>query len=261
MIIIYNIFHLGDNVFNIIALNKLKEYLKNENIYINYYLNIQYIYQIQEFIKSPNIILNDLKNKPKNQGFHMWIGNESFYYNIFSEKNDYYNEFYINYHNACLNHLKIPVEIKNITYEDETLLKIYDNLPLMYKNIDILILNSFPLSGQFDYNFNEWKNLCLLFLKNNINIVTSEKINNIKCTRDKKLTIKSIAAISINVKIVIAINSGLLPGLFNDLTLLNTLRFYVFDKKFKYSLEKFVNLTNLNFLPINEIINIVKKNT
>ena len=131
----------------------------------------------------------------------------------------------------------------------------------MYKNIDILILNSFPLSGQFDYNFNEWKNLCLLFLKNNINIVTSEKINNIKCTRDKKLTIKSIAAISINVKIVIAINSGVLPGLFNDLTLLNTLRFYVFDKKFKYSLEKFVNLTNLNFLPINEIINIVKKNT
>ena len=51
----YNIYNLGDHVYNMYFFNKLKDYLETNNIHILYYLNEQYINQVSEFIISKNI--------------------------------------------------------------------------------------------------------------------------------------------------------------------------------------------------------------
>jgi hypothetical protein len=43
-----------------------------------------------------------------------------------------------------------------------------------------------------------------------------QKVENIKCTRDYNLTAKDIAAISLNIKRFIVIESGIIAGLYND---------------------------------------------
>jgi hypothetical protein len=60
----YNEYHLGDNVFNLIFFNNIKDYLENNNIFINYYCESKYFEQLQEFIQSDKIILRKIENKP-----------------------------------------------------------------------------------------------------------------------------------------------------------------------------------------------------
>ena len=67
------------------------------------------------------------------------------------------------------------------------------------------------------------------------------------------LTIKNIASISTNSKIIIAVNSGVLPGLLNEITLKNAKKIYIFDKNNYYSYPNFVNKTNINQITINEL--------
>ena len=74
---------------------------------------------------------------------------------------------------------------------------------------------------------------------------------------DDNLTIKNIAALSTNVKIVIAINSGVVPGLLNYYTLTNIKRFYTFDDRCFYSYPNFIrkqNINNISFQELSEVI-------
>jgi hypothetical protein len=129
-------------------------------------------------------------------------------------------------------------------------------IDLKYKNIDILILNSKPLSNQYNYIVNDWNNYINL-IKNLFKICTTTKINDILSTEDDNLTIKSIASISTNVKIIIAVNSGVLPGLLNEYTLKNVKQVYIFDDKNYYSYPNFMKKNNINEITINELKTII----
>ena len=59
IISIYNKWHLGDHIFNIIFFNKISYFLENNDIIIHYYLKNSYIFQVKEFINTPNIILRN----------------------------------------------------------------------------------------------------------------------------------------------------------------------------------------------------------
>ena len=108
-----------------------------------------------------------------------------------------------------------------------------------------MVLNSQPLSDQYKYNKSEWDNyICVL--NKLYNVVTTTKVNNeIKCTTDDNFTIKTIAAISTKVPIIIAINSGVVPGLLNIYTLTNVKQFYTFDSRCCYSYPNFVSRENI----------------
>ena len=54
---IKNEYHLGDNIFTMIMFSKIKEYIENNNIFINYYCLSEHIKQIKEFNYSNNIII------------------------------------------------------------------------------------------------------------------------------------------------------------------------------------------------------------
>jgi hypothetical protein len=83
-----------------------------------------------------------------------------------------------------------------------------------YMNIDFLINNGSPRSGQINYNINEW-NTFILQLSKKYNIVTTQKVDGIKCTRDDNLNVKDIAAIALNINNFICIESGVISALYN----------------------------------------------
>ena len=259
---LYNKFHLGDNVFSFILFYNLKEYIEKNNIIIFYYCKKEYIQQLLEFKCSNNIVI--IENHDIT-GLNVHIGNKNLKFNWYDYKNfekskvninnkHYYDVFYILFFNNLLKELHIPVIINKLEYDDPELLNIYDNINQKYdnkySNVDILILNSIARSGQYEINDNEWNELI-----NNLNkkykIVTTEKVEGIHCTRDDNLNIKDIAAISIFSKKIIAVNSGVVPGLFNKYTLNNVEVIYIFDYNVCYKNEKFKDICNiheLNFL-------------
>jgi len=249
-----NSYHLGDNVFNLILFYIIKRFIENNNIIINYYAKEEYINQLSEFICSKNIILQPLQNNP-DSSVELWINNGYFNLTHTGQRDKFpifYNKFYISFFNAVLQNLFINYTITKFFYIDEDLLERYKKLDNKFKNLDILIINSQPLSSQYPYNKGEWDNY-IKHINGLFKISTTTKVDNILCTTDDNLTIKNIAAISTNVKVIIAINSGVFPGLLNIYTLQNIKKCYIFDTRCKYTYPNFENRNNINEISIEEL--------
>ena len=256
--------HLGDIIFNVFFLNKLKEYIEKNNITIEYYVNIKYHKDINDFINSKNIIIKDYKKTGYNMesnifglySYHSFL-NYYIYYYILNNKKIPYNILYLNVFKIHCDNLNIPIKINNFYNEDETLLTDYDNLKDVYKNIDILIINSIPRSGQYNFNVKEWDNF-VKYLNEKHKIVTTKKVENISCTWDDELTIKKISAISTRSKVIIAINTGPATAIFNKYTLSYSKKIYILDNRVQYTniqqLENINNLDEINLYKIDFII-------
>ena len=249
---LHNSYHLGDNVFNLILFNIIKKYIEANNIKIFYYAKNEYISQLSEFICSKNIILNSLNNKPQNS-LEVWICND-FYNYVHGPKyfTISYNKYYINFFNIVLRNLNINCSINKFYYVDDNLKSRYERLSPKYKGFDILILNSQPLSNQYNYNKAEWDRY-IVNLNKRFRILTTTKVPGILCTYDDKLTIKDIAALSSKAKVVIAINSGVVPGLLNYDTLINVKHFYIFDNRCFYSYPNFENRKLITDITVREL--------
>ena len=66
----------------------------------------------------------------------------------------------------------------------------------------------------------DWNNFCII-LNKKYKIITTKKVDGILCTLDDNLSLKDIASLSTNIKNIIAINTGVVPGLLNEYTLNN----------------------------------------
>lgn len=254
---LHNSYHLGDNVFNLIFFNIVRRYIETKNIHIYYYCKDCYLEQVKEFVHSDNIQLKPLADKPNNS-VELWVNNRLFGYNhdLLPKPLDY-NVFYVNFFNIVLEKLQFKgVTIKNLEYRPPDLLELYDKLNDKYKDIQILILNSQPLSNQYDYKKKEWDNY-ITNLNKVFKICTTTKVKNINCTMDDNLTIKNIAALSIKVPVIIAINSGVVPGLLNKYTLTNVKRFYTFDTRCYYSYPNFLSKNKITDISVNELQSVI----
>ena len=247
---IYNDFHLGDCIFVMIYLINCKQYIIDNNIKINFYVNKDYIKQLNEFIFSENINLYDITLKP-NDSINTWIASENYeynhtsnYINIPRNKQPAFNDFLATFYSNVGKQFNLP-SINNFIYEDEDLLIRYEKLNEKYKNLDILIINSEPLSGQHNYNKDEWDKF-IYELSSKYKIITTNKVDNILCSRDDNLSIKDIAAISTNVDYVIAINTGPIVSLFNKYTMERVKQWFILDNEKKYSYPNFINIKELN---------------
>lgn len=238
----WNTWHLGDHIFSCIYFYNIKDYIEKENIKVFYYIPDIYLYQVSEFISCDNIILRSIN---EHKGINIWIGCDDYEYNWFkySTYNDGYgfDIFLLNFFNKLSEKINIPIKMNEFKYIDNDLLLRYEALPDIYKHIDILIINSQPLSGQVDmtpYFINDMHST-IIELNKKYKIVTTNKIDGINCTLDNNYTIKTIAAISTKAKIIIAINTGPLVGLFNEFTFNNSKIIYYIDKTNTYSNSKF----------------------
>lgn len=254
---IYNDFHLGDNIFNFILFYNIKDYIENNNIYIEYYCYSYYYDQVKEFNCSKNITLYTIEECGK-QGIQLWIGNSDFEihnFNFFTtdKQEKGLDEFLVIFFNQFLKIAIIDVKINKFEYQDNDLQVRYKQINSKtnnkYLNLDVLILNSIAMSGQY-YEQDSWVDFIKKINKKK-RIATTEKIDDIVCTRDDNLTIKDIAAISTCAKIIIMVNSGVAPGLFNNETLNYVKAIYCFDYNYIYKnpvIKDTQNIDELYFL-------------
>ena len=244
-------YHLGDSVFNILWLNTWKTYIENNNITIYYYTLFNYIDQLQEFVLSSNINIIPLKYRPE-YSIHLWMGNpqvkqmirDAIDTSVNVEKTlDKYLSYFYNFYLQKLN-VNIPL-MHYFAYVDPTLLELYEMLDAKYKKVDVLVINSVPRSNQYVYDETEWNNFIIQTAKSGLKVVYTTSTPAItasgvscSCTMDDNLTLKSIAAISTRSKIIVAVNSGVMPGILNVYTLKNGKQMYIFDNIWHYSYRK-----------------------
>ena len=262
----YNKYHLGDNVFNLIFFNNIKNFIEENNIIINYYCQPEYFNQLKEFVQSQNINLLRIENKPP-RSIELWVETPTFNFILshilsnsrnpllknFKVNKVNYNIYYKMLFNIVLKKINFPLKLEKFYYDDPDLITRYNNLNEKYKNVDILIVNSQPLSSQYNYIKSEWDNY-ICELNKRYKVVTTTHVNNeITCTMNDNLTIKTIAAISTKVPIIIAINSGVVPGLLNIYTLKNVKQFYTFDDRCCYSYPNFCSRDKINSISFDEI--------
>jgi hypothetical protein len=262
---LYNIYHLGDNVFNIILLsNILKDYLIQEKIKIYYYCQECYITQVSEFNNSENVTIRSINEKPDNS-LELWINNKIINHTMddvlsYHRKKGipriFYDLYYCKFFNKFFNLYNLNIKLHNFYYKDRNLIDRYKTINKQfgekYTKIDILIANSQPFSDQFNYNKSEWDKY-ITEINNKFKVITTTKVEGINCTMDDNLTIKDIASLSIKSKVIIAVNSGVVPGLLNKYTLNNIKQFYVFDDRCRYSYPKFQNKENIYDITVDEL--------
>ena len=264
-IYLHNEFHLGDSVFNIILIsNIIKKYLIDNNIKIYYYCQGIYIDQLKEFNNCKNVIILPINEKPKNS-LQLWINNKTINFTmdkVYTEvikrgmKRLFYDIYYCKFFNKFFDLFNLRLKLVKFYYKDRDLIirykNIMNNFDEKYKNIDILVINSQPFSEQYKYNKLEWDKY-IIELNKKYKIITTTKVDGIHCTMDDNFTIKDIASLSINVKVIIAVNSGVVPGLLNKYTLNNVKQFYIFDDRCKYSYNKFQNKENINDIKFDDL--------
>lgn len=252
--------HLGDIMFTFIVLYNIKEYLENNDTTVFFYTRTEHIEQMKDFKPIKEMQFFDFSQKPENS-IEIWNCDDYFFEPDRKKHNHSkhfsgmsQNSYYVKYFNIRLNEVfKIPLSLKEFSYIDEELVTRFEKLPDVYKNKDILIINSDPMSNQFSYNPNNWKHAINL-LNSKYKIVTTKKIDDsVLCTRDFNLKIKDIAALSTNIKVVIAINTGPLAALFNKYTLENVKKFYIFDNRTYFDYPKFENKNFLRDIPLEEL--------
>lgn len=260
----HNFYHLGDNVFNMIFFKIIKSYIVENNITIHYYCQPEYIKQVAEFNDIPNVKIEHINNKP-HYSLELWIDREMrglSWTKIYNKncqagvKRSFYDKFFASFFNNVLEIMKIKITIKKFFYKDRDLKHRYREVNKQfnnkYRNIDILILNSQPMSGQFNYKKTEWDEH-IRHLNNTYKVMTTTKLDGVPCTMDDNLTIKDIAAVSTHVKIIIAVNSGVVPGLLNKYTLNNVKHVYIFDNRCKFSYKNFENMNSIKEITVTNI--------
>jgi len=260
----YNLYHLGDNIFNMIFFKNIKDYIEKHKIIIYYYCQTQYIHQVSEFNDSNNVTIKEIDKKPPN-ATEIWIDREirGFSFTKLYNKNNSigkprtnYDKFFVCFYNILLSMMNINITMKIFYYKDKDLKKRYYNLNKKYKNkyrnTEILILNSQPMSGQFHYNKSEWDEH-ISHLSKKYKVITTTKVDGINCTMDDQLSVKDIASVSAKAKIIIAVNSGVVPGLLNKYTLNNVKQVFIFDNRCKFSYKKFQNKENIKDISYEEI--------
>ena len=254
---LHNSFGLGDSLFNLIFFYLIKNYIEQNNIKIFYYAKKEYLNQLKEFIFYKNIFLSSLENKPSTS-IELWIANPYFENDFtFYKQPVHYNHYYKTFFNKVLIKLNMNTSINKFFYSDNDLVSRYENIDNKYKNFELLILNSKPLSGQYNYNKTDWDNH-IIYLNSIFKVLTTTKVNDLLCTMDDNLTVKDIASLSTKFKVIIAIYSGVVPGLLNEITLKNVKKVYIFDNACYYSYPNFENknlITDINVDELKSYIN------
>ena len=236
ILVLQNGHHLGDNIINFIFFNKINDYIEENNIIIHYHCLEKYHNNLTEFNCSKNIIIKDLENK----GYVLWQGTVLKPYNYIEHK-------LCGMFNIFLKSASIPLLVNSFEYQDSELFTRYEKLDDKYKNIDILVINSTPLSRQYDaYNKDIWDDF-IIRLSQKFSVAATQKVNdNILSLHD--MSLKNIAAVALKVKKIIAINTGPSIPLYNTDILNSVEVIYLFGGCGQHKTRKIQQLDKLNQL-------------
>ena len=242
---LYNSWGIGDSVFNLMFFRHISEYLKINNIFINYYLKKEYIDQpanLKEYTESLNVILKPLDELPSH-AIDLWIANDRIYkYKTNPNEWEYgFDTYYINFYNAFMTKINIPIQLNTHYLEDETLNPLYNKLPEVYKNIDILFINSIPISDcGYTPHLAKWPPV-IKMLSKKYKIVTTYKVEGLPCTLDDGLSIKQIGAISTHAKYIVSTHTGPFSACHNSYAKSSVKKWFILTS---FAHTKYTELTN-----------------
>lgn len=235
----YNIWHMGDNLLNIRFFSTISNILKEKNIHIHYYYDVNHPYNNKnEFLRYTDlsvVTLHPLSEKPSDS-IELWMGH------TFGNITHYeFEKYFSNHYTKIFNILNIkPIDPVTLWLDEPYLIDTYNKLDVKYKNVDILIFNSIGQSGQCT-DISHINNLAI-HLNKYFNVVVTNYINDsIKCTMSDNLLVQDIAAISTNSKYIIATMSGTVTGAFNSITKQNIVKWF-----FIVGLGKEYTFTSIN---------------
>ena len=238
IISVENTHHLGDNIINFIFFYKIKDYIEANDIFIHYYCLKQNHKNLSDFNCSKNILILDILEYDRS-GHVLWQGGSTPHQYFIEDK-------LCGMFNIFLQKYNLPISVNSFEYQDPDLLTRYENLEDKYKKLDMLIINSEPLSKQYDYNKSEWDNF-IINLKKKYSLATTEKVNDDILSLDA-VSVKNIAAIALDVKIIIAINTGPSIPLYNTDILNKVDVIYLFGGCANWKTRKVRLVNNLNEL-------------
>ena len=245
----YNNFHYGDNIFNLKLLYNISDILKDKNIKIHYYYDSHYIKKLDElerYVDKDVISLHPSSQKPES-AIELWMGKDLDGVSHMGNFELYYNKFY----KQILKYLELnDRQIDTSLFQKENyLLDIYNKLDPKFKDVDILIINGMPQSGQI--NIDKPKIDALITdLASKYKVITTDEVNsNITSTRRDGLKIQDIGAISTHAKYIIGIFTGPFTALFNTHTRASVKKWYIINTrplKFDINYEQIHSMNELN---------------
>jgi hypothetical protein len=210
----YNKFHYGDNIVNLKFFFVNAKILKERNIQIHYYYDNVYIKDIKElerYVDPVVVYLHPLSEKPES-AIELWMGTPI--NNItYGNTDKYFNEFY----KQILKYIGLDnLQIDTSLYQKEDyLLDIYKKLDPKFQDIDVLLLNNEPSSGQFEFDKTKFDELANRLLSKKLKIVVLKPVGDIPSTNTAGLLLQDIGAISTHARYIVGTDTGALIPCFN----------------------------------------------
>lgn len=241
--------HLGDNIINFIFFHQIKDYIEKNNIIIQYYCWDIYVQNVSDFNCSKNITIFPINldniykiRTPTIYDIHQ--GGRTIQQSCGEDT-------LCGMFNAFLHAYRIPITVSIFEYIDYNILERFELLDDVYKNVDILVINSSPKSGQYHYNKPEW-DAFITILSKKYKVAVSERLQNNNNTTMSlaNMSLKNIAAVATHVKIIIAINTGPFVPLFNTHILDNVQNIYLFAGSSIKKTRKIVHVLHITDLCI-----------
>lgn len=258
-----NIANLGDIIFNVHYFSKILSIHKDMEI--NYYINEKFIKEIEKHVYFERLNILSLNSKPKDS-ICSWFGNKDF--NFIKTIKDMGNTpSYVKVNILFFDFISRLINIDNPIKEKKDLLM--DNIGILKNNIlsdkfDLLIINSVPMSGQYEFNNRDFINLIneLMSKIPNIKIITTNKtgIDGVKCTLDYNLSLVEIGNLSLYCDYIVGVHTSPLIYTFNVWNLCRIKKWYVLHgPKYAYDYNEncliYDKLNNCKDIIVKELYN------
>jgi hypothetical protein len=243
--VFYCLNHYGDNLFNLKFIYNVSSKLKEKGTKIVYFYDPKYIKNVDELKRYVDSDVVTLKtgNLPKN-AIQLWMGNpidnkamlnlpRNIGKNI-SQKTPIVSseEYYDLFYKKMLTQMGLEgLGIDTSLFQEEPYLnKIYRGLDSKFKDLDILIINAEPMSGQIKYDKGKFNEMCIQ-LASKHKVATTSHVDGdeyIPCTMRDKLMLQDIGAVSTHAKYIIAVHSGPLVPCYNAETKRHVKKWIIF---------------------------------
>jgi len=202
--------------------------LKDRQIKIKYLYNAEYIKNIDELLRyvDPDVVtLEPLTPYNKKNSKQLWMGNkiDSIDY---TEVDRYFSEFY----KKIAETFGIEGMNTSLYQKEDYLNDIYNTMDDKFKDLDILMINATPQSGQLKFDKEKFDEAAKKLSAKFKIATTSPADDSIPCTFTHGLMLQDIGAISTHAKYIVCVNSGPMVPCFNELTKNNVKRVIMFDK-------------------------------
>ena len=236
-IVFYNKYHYGDHILNLKFLFNISNKIKEKGIKIKYIYDPEYLKNVDElerYVNPETLELETFKGQNPQSGTELWMGNAiEGRQNKCNNNNCIFDNYYREFYTMILSKLGIdPAGIDVSLYQDEPYLQdIYNKLDPKFKDLDILIINATPHSGQFNYDKKKMDAMCSHLAKKFKIAVTTplDEDKSVVCTMTENLKLQDIGAISTHTKYIVGVHSGPLMACYTAATKANVKKWIIFN--------------------------------